>query len=307
MILCIGTTPTVQRTMVFDHLAQGEVNRAAEVHEYASGKSINVARVLHALGEAALAIGFAGGARGEFLLQELTRETIPHDFEPIARETRLCTTLIDRETAAVTELVEESPPATSAEWRKLNHLIDATLQDGDSDVIVFSGTLAPGAPADFISGRIGHGPRVIVDAKGEPLRLAMEKGDCVIKVNRQELTETLKTELGDDRALIEAARAATPRSGWLIVTLGAQGLLGSDGKALWRVRGQKVQAQNPIGSGDAVAAGIAQGIVRGWSFEDTLRRGAACGTANALTMLAGQVHPHDVERLQSQITVERVG
>src|SRR6185503_10807034 len=109
MILCIGTTPTVQRTMLFDHLAVDEVNRAVEVHEYASGKSINVARVLHTLGEAALAIGFAGGPRGEFLLQELTRETIPHDFEPIERETRLCTTLIDRETGAVTELVEESP------------------------------------------------------------------------------------------------------------------------------------------------------------------------------------------------------
>ena len=306
MILCIGTTPTVQRTMVFDHLAFDEVNRAAEVHEYASGKSINVARVLHTLGEAALAIGFAGGPRGEFLLRELTREAIPHDFEPIASETRLCTTLIDLETGAVTELVEESPAATADEWQKLNHLIDATLQDGDIEVIVFSGTLASGAPADFISRRIGHSARVIVDAKGEPLRLAMEKGDCVIKVNREELAQTLGAELSDERALIDAARRATPRNGWLIVTLGAAGLVGSDGNDVWIARGPKIRAQNPIGSGDSVAAGIAQGIVRSLSFEETLRRGAACGTANALTMLAGQVHSHDVESLHHQITIERL-
>ena len=52
MILCIGTTPTVQRTMVFDRLTVDEVNRATEVTEYSSGKAINVARVLTQIGEA---------------------------------------------------------------------------------------------------------------------------------------------------------------------------------------------------------------------------------------------------------------
>src|SRR5438045_3669048 len=115
MILCVGTTPTVQRTMVFDRLVVDEVNRAQEVTEYASGKGINVARVLTQLGEAALAAGFAGGRRGEFLIEDCARWNVPTDFVRIAGETRLCTTIIDRANGAVTELVEETPPASAGE------------------------------------------------------------------------------------------------------------------------------------------------------------------------------------------------
>ena len=43
MILCLGTTPTVQRTMTFAKLNIDAVNRAIEVKQTASGKSINVA------------------------------------------------------------------------------------------------------------------------------------------------------------------------------------------------------------------------------------------------------------------------
>ena len=49
----------MQRTMVF---ARGEidaVNRAAKVTETASGKSLNVARVLHTLGNDVLAMVFS--------------------------------------------------------------------------------------------------------------------------------------------------------------------------------------------------------------------------------------------------------
>jgi hypothetical protein len=37
VILCVGTTPTVQRTMVVDRLVIDEVNRAVEVKVHASG------------------------------------------------------------------------------------------------------------------------------------------------------------------------------------------------------------------------------------------------------------------------------
>ena len=40
MIICLGTTPAAARSMVFDRLTLDDVNRAAEVHESAAGKSI---------------------------------------------------------------------------------------------------------------------------------------------------------------------------------------------------------------------------------------------------------------------------
>src|SRR5688500_2428446 len=67
MIIALGTTPTIQRTMSFERLSFNTVHRAVDVHEHASGKAINAARVLRALGAEVLAIGFVGGTTGTMM------------------------------------------------------------------------------------------------------------------------------------------------------------------------------------------------------------------------------------------------
>ena len=67
MILCLGTTPAVQRVMVFTKLTLDAVNRAATTLDGAAGKSVNVAKVLKSLGERPVATGFLGGDRGTFV------------------------------------------------------------------------------------------------------------------------------------------------------------------------------------------------------------------------------------------------
>lgn len=104
MVICLGTTPAVQRVMIFDSLAIGEVNRARQVIEAAAGKSVNAAKVVHVLGSPALAMGFAGGNRGQFLCSELDRMGIAHDLVTVQPRTRLCVTLVDRGQATHTEL-----------------------------------------------------------------------------------------------------------------------------------------------------------------------------------------------------------
>src|SRR5262245_49444270 len=156
MILCVGTTPTVQRTMVVERLILDDVNRASEVLEYASGKSVNVAKVARLLGEGVMAVGIAGGRRGEVLLVELGRACVPHDFVRSAAQTRLCTTVVDRSTGEATELVEESAAASEREWADLARRVEAHW--GRASVVVFSGTLAGGsaAPQDFYARWIGR-------------------------------------------------------------------------------------------------------------------------------------------------------
>ena len=59
IILAAGLTPAWQRTMVFDVFHPGGVNRASEVHECASGKVLNVAMALQALGAETRSVSFA--------------------------------------------------------------------------------------------------------------------------------------------------------------------------------------------------------------------------------------------------------
>src|SRR4051812_45542754 len=147
MILCLGTTPTVQRTMTFERLTIDGVNRAAEAVETASGKSINVARVAHALGEEVVAGGFVGGDSGNFIRQDLESAGIAHDFITVEPKTRTCVTAIDRSAGTATELIQESAEVEQPAWGRLRSRLGQLL--GRAKVLVLSGSLTPNAPQDF--------------------------------------------------------------------------------------------------------------------------------------------------------------
>src|SRR4051812_32842861 len=147
MIICLGTTPTVQRTMTFEHLVLDSVNRATHVHEYASGKSVNAARVLHTLGDDVLATGFLGGDSGKVFRDDLDQSGIKHEFVSVTASTRLCITVIDRLSAAATELIEESKPVLPADYDALLITLADLLPRAQS--LILSGTLAPGGEDDL--------------------------------------------------------------------------------------------------------------------------------------------------------------
>ena len=110
MIVAAGLTPAWQHILRFERLRLGEVNRAAEAHWCASGKVFNVGIALAHLGAECYAISPLGAdvaerVRAEFASFGLQACLIPQDGP-----TRVCTTLLDDTTGAVTELVENARP-----------------------------------------------------------------------------------------------------------------------------------------------------------------------------------------------------
>lgn len=308
MILCVGTTPVFQRSMVFERLRLDDVNRAASVHEYASGKSVNVARVLRALGEDPVATGFAGGPRGEAMRRDLDAARVRHDFVTTRAPTRQCITVIDRENNTATELIEESSPVDEGDWASLYETIDRLLRGADG--LVLSGSLPPGAPAEFYASCLmrasGRRRPAVLDTRGEPLRAALRHGEFVVKLNRQELASTVGRPLENDDELRAAMGATTPAGGATVVTLGADGAIATDGRDTWRVRVPAVTTRSAVGSGDSFAAGLVSGMVRRLALPEALALAAACGAANAMTDLAGHLFPADVEAIQSRVPIERL-
>jgi len=309
MIVCLGTTPTMQRTTLFERLVLDGVNRATEVREYASGKSVNVAKVLHTLGHNALATGFVGGARGEQLRQHLAREGVRTAFVTVAAQTRLCTTIIDRETGQVTELVEESVPVEPEKWQELARKLEEVLPNARA--WVFSGSLPPGAPAEFYTHWLGkfrgRNPHVVVDARGEPLLQALRQPGVVAKCNREEFEATMGATFADDTALRSAMHDAAPQGGSLVVTLGREGALAYEAGRFWCVRVPPVRVTSAVGSGDAFAAGLAAGRDRRSNDpRPALALAAACGAANAMTTDSGWVRPSDLGEILPKVVVEEV-
>ena len=306
MIVCLGTTPVLQRSMVFDRVTPDGVNRATAVYDYASGKSPNVARVLHTLGEPVTVVVFAGGDRGAAFLRDLDAAGIVHGFVNVAAPTRQCVTVIDRSAGTATELVEESTAVMPGDWERLYELIDALLPDATG--LVLSGSLPPGAPQDFYLSCLrrtkGRAIPAVLDTRGEPLRLALGHDNFVAKLNREELAATVGRELESDDDVLAAARVAAPSGGAMVVTLGALGAIAVDARGAWRVRVPRVATRSAVGSGDAFAAGLAAELVRRQPLAESCTLGSACGAANAMTDLAGHLALEDVERIRPQVRVE---
>ena len=167
-ILCLGTTPAVQRVMVFRKLALDAVNRAATTLDGAAGKSINVAKVLKTLGEQPVATGFLGGDRGEFLRVALMDKGIESDFVTVSTGTRQCLTMIDESAGTHTELVEESHPVKPADFDKLMAVV--RRRASECRALVMSGTTVTGGPANlyFDCAKLAENAGAMASRKGRP-------------------------------------------------------------------------------------------------------------------------------------------
>ncbi len=293
--------------MVFRKLTLDAVNRAVTTLDGTAGKSVNVAKVLRALGERPVAAGFLGGDRGEQLQADLEARGIELDFVKVAARTRQCTTLLDTSAGTQTELVEESQPVAAADYEELMRVIRRRVQG--CRAVVMSGTITPGGPPDlyFHGTQIAHeaGAIAVVDAQGPALLETLRAKPELVKPNRSELAATLGRELKDEAAVLATIRELCQCGAQrVVVTAGKDPGLAFDGQHWWRVHPPRIDAVNPIGSGDAFTAGLVVSLLRGEDLGEACRWASAAGAANALTLLAGEVRREDVEQLAARSRVE---
>jgi tagatose 6-phosphate kinase len=308
-VVCLGTTPTMARTMRFAALALDAVNRTGDVHDYAAGKSVNVARVIKTLGGRPICTGFLGGVRGRLLRDDLDRHFIAHDFVEVDAPTRLCITVVDDATRSATELVEESHSVAPHDAPNLLTRLAMTLASNEPRVLVLSGSLAPGVSDDFYARCVDRaadvGVMTVLDASGPALLKACEAGPGVVKVNAMEFCRSFGVEPVDEADLIERIRDAARSIGaWIVVTRGPAPIWASDGDDVVTIEAPAVDVVSPIGSGDAFAGGMALALARGDAIDDALRLGVACATANATTAHAAHVERTMAESLFKSIRVE---
>jgi tagatose 6-phosphate kinase len=295
--------------MVFRQLSPGAVNRATTTVDGAAGKSVNVAKVLRALGERVVAAGFLGGARGEFVRRILKERGTLLAFVRVSEHTRQCTTLIDEAASVQTELVEES---RSVPPEKYEELMRAVRRHARScRAVVMSGTLTPGAPTDFYREctRLAHSARLLclVDAQGPALVEALKSRPSVVKPNRLELAASVGRPLTSQAAIVSAMRELRELGAErVVITAGKEPTLAFDGQTVWRIQAPHVTAVNPIGSGDAFAAALVWRLLRGDDLGEACRWASAAGAANALTLMPGELDPEEVARLAKRTVAERL-
>lgn len=310
MFLCVSANPAIDKRMRVKELRVHAVNRATEIAPEPGGKAAHVAMALRALGAEPWWIGLAGGTSGQELITGLTALGIRAQGIPVQQTTRV-NLAIRGDSGAVTEILEPGAAPSPAELDLFRKACERIFAREKSGLVILSGSLPPGVPDSFYGELIrnahDHGCRVLLDTSGNALRLALEQRPGFVKPNREEaewLTGEVIRDILSAKGAVRKILSLGARSAAL--SLGADGLLWCPGEngPVYYARPPAVEARSAVGSGDSTVAGFAQAIAREMTPEQTVRRAAACGTANCLVESPGRIRWSDVEEIERSVRVE---
>ncbi|MEN6451096.1 MAG: PfkB family carbohydrate kinase [Thermoguttaceae bacterium] len=305
MILSAGLTPAWQQVLLFHGFRYREVNRAEEVHWHAQGKVINAGIAAHRLGGPSLTLAPLGGPPVEPINRELDELGVPHRWIATLAATRVCTTILDRATGEMTELVENGLALTAEELDEFRRVYGE--EAARASVVVLTGSLPTGTPNTYYRELVERTPcPAVLDFRGPGLLGVLDCQPLVVKPNRDELGQTIGRPLTDERQLLDAMRSLNARGAqWVVVTQGAGPVWLTSASKTYRLEPPKAEKiVNPIGSGDAMAAAIAWAVRDRRSMVEAIQIGIAAAGENLAQLETGRLDPLRVLERAKTVAVE---
>jgi 1-phosphofructokinase family hexose kinase len=306
-LLIAGPNLTVDRTSTLPELRPGEVLRLANVIVTPGGKGLNVARAAHALGVPAALVGFLPGHMGRAAAALIAEEGVTLQGVPTSGELR-STSIILEPSGRATVLNEPGPTVSDERWIALESVIDDALVD--HGVLVCSGSLPPGAPADGYARLTARardaGALAVVDAGGPVLAAALSAQPDMVAPNLAEAEGVLFGRADEaveaspdarDRAMAAAHELVRRGARAAVVTAAAAGAaVAWDGGPEW-IDAPRVSVRNPIGAGDVLTSGLAAALERGASVAEAAREGVAAAAASVEAPKAGDFDRRRMQEL----------
>ena len=301
-VATLTMNPTIDVSFEVNQVFHTRKMRGRNERHDPGGGGINVARVFVRLGGNARCYYLSGGATGAALdglldLHQLVRTRIP-----IKGETRVSTSVFERESGHEYRFVTSGPTVSPSEWRDC---LDS-VAEAQCDYLVVSGSLPQGVPHDFYArvSRVANerGIRVVLDSSGTGLAQGLAgRGILLVKPSIGELRAPTGEDLASDQAIAEAAQAIVRRgeAEHVAVTMGRDGALLANASGVLGLPAVPVEAASTVGAGDSFLAAIVHALVSGRAPADAFRFGIAAGAAAALNPGTNLAHPDDIRRLYS--------
>ncbi len=312
-LVCVSVNAAIDKTAAVPRLVPGDIHRPEMLSVVPGGKALNVARAARTLGLNACVIAVLGGHAGDWMEEQLAARAIRTRGVRVPGETRTCLSILDRENGGLTEFYEAGLELSAGGWAAVETALrtELTTDQGEALVVV-AGSLPPGAPADGY-GRLSRiaaelGAQAAVDVGGPHLLAALAGRPWLVKVNSREAAEALGLAEGGVEGGAQAALELRRRGATVaLVTLGTLGaVLVDDAGAAWLIGPPPELGDYPVGSGDAMLAGIAAALARGRTIAEAAREGAAAACANAVRPGQGELDIADLERVLPAITLSAI-
>ena len=300
-IVTLTMNPTIDQSASVERVLPDRKLRCKPPAFEPGGGGINVSRAVQRLNGESLAIYPAGGSTGKFLKEMLDSHELHHQPVPVAGRTRQHLMIYEESTGQQFRFGMPGPQLEESEWR---HCLKAIFEARSTPAyVVASGSLPAGAPSDLFARMADlckeRGSNLIVDTSGEPLEEAVNAGVFLIKPNLRELKNLANEEMDDEyrqesfvQSLVENGRCR-----YVVVSLGAGGVLTACEKGCQRFRAPTVTIRSKVGAGDSMVAGITLALSRGEPFVNAVRYGLAAGSAAVMTPGSELCRREDVERL----------
>jgi 1-phosphofructokinase len=312
MIITVTLNAAIDKSLAVPNFRLGRRHRTVDQRTMAGGKGVNIARTLKSLGQPVIATGFAGGATGTHIVEQLTEESILNDFVRIREESRTNTSVLDPTTGEQTEINERGPSVSTREVELFRDKL-VYLARGAA-IVVFAGSLPRGVEPDTYASLIRDLERLdiltVVDTDGEPLRQAVRAEPDVVSPNVIEAEELVGHEFAGDheRSLAVAEIAALgPREAIITLPDGCIAQILVDGQR--RLKRARIEPREPVarsGSGDAFLAGYLAARYEGRPPDQCLRFGVACGAESTGRLGAGMIDAREARRLMGGVELSDI-
>jgi 6-phosphofructokinase 2 len=305
-VAVLALNPAVDISYEIAQLMADQKVRATKTYYHPGGNGINVARSLVELGIPVRCCSVLGGKSGELLLRLLgdgLRES--HHYIEVDGETRINVTLQQKQPPSQYE-VDSGGPEIPEEI--LERIIDCFLDNANSGVAVLSGSTPPGVPestyAELIEEISGRGGKVMLDAHGKVLQMALEANPYLLRTNRYVLEHLIKKKLNSVEEVAEAARDIQRRgTPYVCISLGREGAVLLDDNRSYHCNSPRVRVISTVGGGDAMLAGILSALLKNQSTVEMLRFGVICGSATASHPGTELFNRDEIEEKEYELTI----
>ncbi|MFP4094753.1 MAG: 1-phosphofructokinase family hexose kinase [Cyclobacteriaceae bacterium] len=300
-IVTLTMNPALDKSSSVNNIRPDSKLRCDPPNYQPGGGGINVARAINKLGGKAKCAYLAGGPNGEVMQHLLKEEGVEQHIISIKNWTRENFVVVDKSNKQQYRFGMPGAEVSEKECQQALEQMEDLCQR--ADYVVGSGSLPPGAPADFWA-KLAHiarknNARCIIDTSGEPLLAAAEEGVYLLKpnlgelgalTNKQSITALEQEDLA--RRLIDEGKSEV-----IVVSMGPQGAMLVTKEELCYIPAPTVHKKSTVGAGDSMVAGMVMSLAKDMPLTDVARYGVAAGTAATMNEGTALCKKEDTENL----------
>lgn len=296
--VCLSTT--LQRTITFNNFKLQKVNRAEKFLIQASGKAVNVVRVLNQLEDSYADIVCPIGEGNEKQFLDLAAQDKMQIHKVlIPGYTRECWTLLDRQehNSSTTELVVDEPIIEADFSAKAKEILAAVSECMKiSKALILAGSCPKIWPHDMSAQicKVAYdaGKIVMADFRGNDLLETLKV--CtpqIIKINEEEFCQTFGYDfpLSEEQLQSRLCEESKKLGNIIITTRGKDATFAAQNGTPFMEPTETVVPVNTIGCGDSFTAGFLYEYLESGNVQNALRKGTWCAARNAERESCGSI------------------